>query len=80
MFEELTRKQMKLEFHREISKLSIPKAQYLSLFICAYFAINVKKRPHNHIFHGYKVFILLFSIAPACVWAVDPEKGRSVIG
>ena len=71
---------MKFRFHREISKLSIPKTQYLSLFICAYFAINVKKRPHNHIFHGYKVFILLFSIAPACVWADDPEKGQLEAG
>ena len=34
---------MKSEFHREISKLPIPKTQYLSLFICAWFVINVKK-------------------------------------
>ena len=34
-----------------------------------------KKRPHNHIFHGYKVVILLFSITPACVWAIDRDKG-----
>ena len=27
------RKQMKLEFYRKISKLHIPKTQYLSLFI-----------------------------------------------
>ena len=69
------RKQMKFQFHRKISKLPISKTQYLSLFICASFTINVKKDLITTFSMVTRSSILLFSITPACVWAIDREGG-----
>ncbi len=53
-----------------------PKNPVFKPFYLCIICYQHKKRPYNHIFYGYKVFLLCFMNDSACVWAVDPEKGH----
>ena len=61
-------------------KIAHPQNPVFKPFYLCIICYQYKKRPHNHIFHGYKVFLLIFMNDSACVWADDPEKGRLEAG